>query len=265
MDDQPDALHRRVVQHPGLSLEPVADEGAAPEGLDRADAGGALFDERREITLIVLHPPRRLGVATLENTQHEHERNRHDDDEQHEHRVQPREQDEHHERGDAVDHEEDGAPADEPADRRDVARRPREELSRVPVVVETHVEPLEVGIEVVAELRLHTVGDHPEDVAADEAREGLEDAEHQRQPGEGGDPLPVAVAQRPVDHRFRDQGDRNGGEQADECDGCDNPERAPVRTHVGQDASKTSVSHSFPPNGWHLTLRRIPEAVPGFP
>ena len=55
VDDEPDALHRRVVQDPSLLVEPLIDEPAAAEGLDRADTGRALLDLRREIARVVLH------------------------------------------------------------------------------------------------------------------------------------------------------------------------------------------------------------------
>ncbi len=128
VDDEPDALHRRVVEDAGLPVEPLVDEAPTAERLDGPDAGGALLDLRREVAGVVLHLARRLGVAPLEDAEDEHERYGHHDDHQRQGRVEPGQQYQHDERRDPVDHEEDGAPADEAADGADVARGAGEEL-----------------------------------------------------------------------------------------------------------------------------------------
>ena len=246
VDDEPDALHRRVVQDPSLAVEPLVDEAAAAERLDRPDTGRALLDLRREIAGVVLHLARRLRIAPLEDAEDEHERHGHHHDHEGQERVEPREEHEHDEGGRPVDHEEDRAPADEAADGADVARGTREELPGVPVVVEAHVESLELRVQVVAELGLHTVGDDPEHVAAHERGERLDDAEEERETGQRGDSVAVTVGERAVDHRLRHQRDGDGRDQADEGDAGHDHERDAVRAQVRQDATKTSVTHGSP-------------------
>ena len=158
---------------------------------------------------------------------------------------------EHDQRRDPVDHEEDGAPADEAADGADVARGAREQLPGVPVVVEPHVESLELRVQVVAERGLHAVGDDPEHVATDERCERLDDAEEERETGQRGDSRLVTVGERAVDHRLRHQRNGDGRDQADERDPGHDDERAAVRAQVRQDATKTSVTHGSPRANGH--------------
>ena len=122
VDDEPDALHRRVVQDAGLPVEAGVDVGATAERLDGTDAGGAFLHLRGEVAGVVLHRARRLRIAPLEDPEDEHQRHGHHHDHERQERVEPRQQHEHDERGDPVDHEEDRAPADEATDGADVAR-----------------------------------------------------------------------------------------------------------------------------------------------
>ncbi len=80
--------------------------------------------------------------------------------------------------------------------------------------MEAHVESLELRVQVVAELGLHAVGDHPEHVPTDERRDRLDDPEEERETGQRGDSLPVTVGERAVDHRLRHQRNGDGRDQA---------------------------------------------------
>ena len=181
-------------------------------------------------------------------------------------RVEPGEQHQHDERGDPVDHEEDGAPADEAADGADVARRAREELPGVPVVVEPDVESLELRVEVVAERGLDAVRDDPEHVPADERRRAPRRSPNtSASAGERGDSLPVTVGERAVDDRLRDL--RNG-------DGRDRARRARRRrrrrarrgTAAGTAGRVEDCGTArIPPSDGRLTLRRVRGELPRFP
>ena len=172
-----DALHLRVVDLAGLGL--VAGEGdvAPAEGLQHPDALGALLDGGGEVAGLVLDAADDLHVAQLEAAaQHEHgDRGR--EGEQGEARVQGHQHAEDRQHLHEDEDEEDGPEADEAPHDAEVGHGPRQELARLPPVVEADVEALELGVEVVAEVRLQPGGQDREQEAAPEGEEHLDEGD----------------------------------------------------------------------------------------
>ena len=91
---------------------------------------------------------------------------------------------------------------------RDVGARAREQLARLPAVVEADLEPLQVLVEVVADARLD-VGRDVGEVEAPAVREPeIEDREHDGEREEWPEPGRVPVLDRPVDRGRDDERDR---------------------------------------------------------
>ena len=145
-----------------------------------------------------------------------------------------------------VDDEEHEAEADEPPDveMSDVARR--QQLTRLPAVVERHREPLEIRVEVVAHRRLHAergVGHH---AAAEERGGRLDGAEAEHEARERPDAGAVAVGDRAVDHRLGDEGDDRGRAQADEGGQHHRQQLPHVGADIGPGAPERDEAHTSP-------------------
>ena len=231
------------VQAPGGDVVELADVAAAPEGLDHPDADRALLGQRRQVALLVLDLARDDDVALLEAHRQPHDRHGGGG---HDQAQRPVHVQQHRGGGhelDDVDEQEEQAEAREPADRRQVGGRPREQLARAPAGVEGHRQALQVGVEVAPHRRLepeHGVGLHP---PAPEHQHRLEHAEQQRQAGQRQQRPQVAVGDRPVDDRPGHQRDADrqgdaaqGGHQHDRqrADvGAQVAAQAPQRVHAG--------------------------------
>ena len=103
-----------------------------------------------------------LVVLALEAPAEHQDRDRGRHGQQRERHVQEEEEHEDRDHLDHDDQQEDRAERGEPADHRDVGARPREQLPRLPAVVEADLEPLQVLVEVVAQPRLDVGGDDRE-------------------------------------------------------------------------------------------------------
>ena len=246
---EPDLLHARGVQPVGGSLVAGRDVLAAAEGLDDPDADGTLLGVRREVALLVLHPPGDHDVALLEAHREPHDRRRGGRDDQPERPVHVQQ---HHGRRRQlhdVDEQEQQAEAAEATDRREVGRRAREQLAGLPVAVEGHRQLLQPRVEVAAHRGLqaeHRGRLHP---SAHPDQEGLGHAEQQRQAGQRPQGGEVTLGDRPVDDRAGHQRDADGQRHA--AEGGDQHQRE--RPHVGPQVA------AQPPQRVHTRcLRRVP-------
>ena len=123
--------------------------------------------------------------------------------------------------------------ADEAAHHAEVGHGARQELTRLPAVVEAHVEPLELRVEVVAEVGLEAGGQHGEQDASAEGEEHLDqrDGGDEQRPPE--DRVAVAVGHRAVDDLLDDQGDGHHPGAGDDRAGDDVDDVRAVRGQVG--------------------------------
>ena len=150
---------------PGRGLPPPA------ERLQHPDAGGRLLDHRGQVALLVLDPAGQHPVALLEPEADRQHRREHHAGDQAQPPVEVDQQRHHRDERHDVGDQEDQAEAREPADRRQVGRGPRQELTRLPVVVEGRLQPLQVGVQVVPD-RLLDVRDRAGlDPAADHVQQ----------------------------------------------------------------------------------------------
>ena len=148
-------------------------------------------------------------------------------------------------------HEEDGAEADEAPHHAEVGHRTRQELARLPAVVEAHVEPLELGVEVVAEARLEAGGQHGEQDAPPEGEEHLDQRDGRDEEGPAEDRVAVAVGHRAVDDLLDDQRDGHhpgaGDDRADDDVGDVAAVRGQVRPRVRHSARERSPRAAMRP------------------
>ena len=195
-----------VVDLPALRVVAVERLATAAEGLQHADALGGFLDGGREVAGLVLDAADDLVVRALEAAAEDHDGHRRREGDERERHV------EHHQHREDRGHlerdqdEEDGAEADEAPDDREVARRARQQLTRVPPVVEADVEALEVRVEVVAQRGLQLGRDGGQQDAATEGEHDLEHREGRREQAPPNDAGAVAVTQRTVDDGRDDQG-----------------------------------------------------------
>lgn len=99
-----------------------------------------------------------------------------------------------------VEHQEQQAEGEEPADHRQVAGDPREQLPGLPPVVEAGRQPLQVGVDVGADRRLHAHRRRGLRPPADEDQQRLGQAEQQGQAAEPDQAGRVVPGDRAVDH-----------------------------------------------------------------
>ena len=200
----------------GLGVVPGRGLPSAAERLQHPDPGGRLLDQRGQVALLVLDPAGQHPVALLEpEADRQHRREHHAGDQ-----AQPpvevdQQRDDRDERHDVGD-QEDQAEAGEPADRRQVGGGPRQELARLPVVMEGRLQPLQVGVQVVPD-RLLDVRDRAGlDPAADHVQQPLGCAEADRRQGQRDQQALVAMSDRAVDHGLGQERDDNlGGDRAE--------------------------------------------------
>ena len=99
----------------------------------------------------------------------------------------------HVEERERVDEEEHEPEADEAADDRDVAVGARQQLARLPAVVEGEVEALDVRVEVVAHHRFHVGGGVGQHQPAEEGEPAVDGADGSEEQDDRLDAGPVAV------------------------------------------------------------------------
>ena len=156
-------------------------------------------------------------------------------------------------------HEEDRAEADEAPDDRQVGRGARQQLARLPAVVEADVEALQVRVEVVAQRGLELGRDGGEQEAPTEGEHDLEQREarrrarHQRH-----DAGAVAVVQRAVDDRLDDQRQRDLRARLEHRGRDDDREVPAVRPQIRQDPQQGAIAPTPLPQ--HLLI--LPEFGP---
>ena len=113
----------------GLGVVPGCGLPAPAQRLQHPDAGGRLLDQRGQVALLVLNLAGEHPVALLEpEADRQHGREHHAGD-QAEPPVEVDQQRDHRDERHHVGDQEDQAEAREPADRRQVGRRPREQLA----------------------------------------------------------------------------------------------------------------------------------------
>ena len=124
--------------------------------------------------------------------------------------------------------------------------RTREQLARLPAVVERHRKPLEVRVEVVAHRGLHAERGVGHDAPPGEGGDRFDGAQGQRQPRERPDPVAVVVGDGPVDHGLGDEGYERGRDEADERGGHHRQQLPHVGAYVGPGAPKRDEAHTSP-------------------
>ena len=136
---------------------PVLARGQIPasQGLEHPDAGRGLLHVGGQVVLLVLDPPGEHPVSPLESQAERRDRGEHQGGEQPEHQVQPDQQRQDDREGGQIGDQEDDAEAGEPPDRREVRGPPGQQLARLPGLVETWLQPLQVRVEPVAHRLLH--------------------------------------------------------------------------------------------------------------
>jgi hypothetical protein len=202
---QLDAVDLRVVEPTALGVVAVVRLAPAAERLEHADAARTLFDRGREVAGLVLDAANDLVVPALEAAAEDEHGHCGDEGEQRQPHVQGHQHGE--DRGDLHDDqdEEDRAEADEASDDREVGLGARQQLARLPLVVEPDVEALELRVEVVAQVGLEVDRDPAEQESATESEQDLQhrQAACDRRPAD--EPGAVTLAERTVDDRLHDE------------------------------------------------------------
>ena len=230
----------------------------ATERLDDADAARRFFDHRREVAGLVLDVADHDVVSDLETAAQQQHGNRGGNCEQPEPDIQVHEQREDREHLDDHDHEEDGAERGEASDQRDVRVRARQQLARLPVIVEADLEPLKMLVEVVAQAGLDAGRDFRQCESAAVCQRELEDREPEREHEEGHKTGLVAVVDRSVDRRRGDQRDRELGADRQHGGDRDEDDAAHMGPEVGADPPQCSLAHA---RSW--TRRKIEATTAG--
>jgi hypothetical protein len=189
---------------------------AAAERLEHPDAAGRLLDERGQVALLVLGAPGQHLVRALEPGAHHDHRREQAAGEQPEPPVQPDQQDHHGGERDDVDDEVDQAEPGEPADRRQVGGRARQQLARLPGVVEPRMQPLHVRVQIGPHGLLDACDRGALHPAPDHHAAGLGNAERERGQAQRDEQGAPVVADRPVDHRLDEQRDGELGRDRDQ-------------------------------------------------
>src|SRR5450759_296438 len=209
-----DPLEAHCSQQPGLVLEALLHQGHAPERLDDADAGGHLLDDRGEVTLLVLQAARDRLVLVMELVAEvsdgKHEQRHHDRHLPVELHHQYENDRERHDRLQEPDQPE----AHEAADRGDIGDRARQQLPRLPGVVEGNLQRLQVRVEVVAQVGLHAQRDGARVVAAQVDEKELRQGDDEQQARRLHELVQTAMRDRPVDDVLNDLRDRGGRGEA---------------------------------------------------
>lgn len=182
--EQPTLAGRGVVQLVRTDAEPAGHLRSPAECLDRAQALRRLLDQGGKVTLLVLKSSGRRQVCPGEPSRRQEQRYRTGCDQQSEPPVQRDQQRHHAQEGGGVDDQEEQPEGEEPPDHREVAGDPGEQLSGLPAVVEADVQPLQVGVEIVADGALHPHRRGRLHPAPDEDQRGLGEPEQQCQPAE---------------------------------------------------------------------------------
>ena len=202
-----------------------------------------LLDHGREVAGLVLDASHDGVVVAFEPAaEHEH-RDRGRDREQRERHVEEEQQREDRHDLDHDHEEEDRPERGEPPDHRDVGAGPREQLSRLPPVVEPDLEPLQVLVEVVAELRLDVGGDDREVDAPAVGERELDDRQADRECEQREEPGLVAVRDRAVDRRLHDERDRELATDRDDRGDGDERDLGAMRPQIWQNSPKRALSH----------------------
>jgi hypothetical protein len=187
-----------------------------------------------------------VDVLALESAGENHQWHRGEGGHQREHRVETdHEHEDDRERRDVHDEEHD-AEAEEPADDAAVRHRAREQLARLPLVVEGHGQPLQVGVEIVAEGCLEAEGHVAGDPPAGERADALEGTQRQRGQREPEDRAALAVRERPVDHRLDDQWYEGSGAQPQAGAERGDDHLTPVGAEVGPQPPEGVAAHVVP-------------------
>src|SRR5581483_3180229 len=222
-----DALEVRLPKQPRLRVEALLHQGHPAEGLDDADARRHLFDDRGEVALLVLHAPREDLVLVVELVAEVDDRQHADDDRE----------------GDDRLHEPDEPEAHEPAHRRNVGDCARQQLARLPVVVERHLQALEVRVEVVAQVGLHAQRRDAGEVPAHEDHRELEQPDHNQHRARLHELREVVMRDGPVDDVLDHLRDRSGHGETAQLSEAEDDHQAGVRAQVRQVPAQRYETH----------------------
>src|SRR6266851_361866 len=183
---------------------------------------------------LVLLVERVAEVRDRQHAQHRHDR---------ELPVELRHQHEHDgERDDGLQ-EPDQPEAHEAAHRPDVGDGARQQLTRLPVVVEGDLQALQVRVEVVAQVGLHPQRGAAREVAPQVDEDELQHADDDEQRDRRHDVAELVVADRPVDDVLDHLRDRGGGGEAAELGEAEDDDESPVRAQVRHVATKREETH----------------------
>ena len=224
-----DLVELQPPQPGGLGVVAVEHQPAAAERLDHPDALHRLLDVGGQLALLVLHQPGLDVVPLLPAQAEQRQRDGGDEHGQAQRPVGDHQQHEDDGADDQVDGQEHRGEAHEAPDGRDVGGRAGEQLPGGPPVVEGDRQPLQPGVEGVAEVALDLQAAAVHRPAAEEEQRGLGDPEDQREADQRHQPGAVAVGDRPVDDGRRHQRDGQLGEAGQQRAGEGEHHQAAVR------------------------------------
>ena len=211
-----DLLHRGRLEAQRALVEPREHVLGPAEGLDDAQAVGALLDRGGQVARLVLDLPGEPGEQALVAHHQQHDGHRGGEHHQPQRPEHAQQDGGDHPDLQDVDDDEQQPEAEEPAHGRQVAHHPGEELPGLPLPVEGHRQPLQVRVEVHPDRGLDAEGRARDDPAADEHQDGLDHAEGHGERPEGEQAPLVAIGDRAVDDRLghqRDDDRRAGAQQ----------------------------------------------------
>jgi hypothetical protein len=207
-------LDARLPDRARLFVEALLHERHPAERLDDAYAGRHLLDRGGQIAGHVLQAPRDDLVLVVKDVAEDRDRQHAHHHDQRELPVELRHQREDDDECDDGLHEPHEAEGDEPPHGADVGDRPREQLARLPVVVEGDLQALEVRVEIVPQVGLHAVGGHAAEMAPGHDEQELEQADQHEEARELREVCELVMRDRAVDDVLDDLRDRRGGGEA---------------------------------------------------
>ena len=168
-----------AAQFVGLMRELFEGRGAAPEGLEHANALNRLFDRGGEVAVLILREARESGELAAEAERKNRDGDGGRDEHEGENPARADEQDDAHDRRHRGGHAHDHAKSDPPPNEVRVAHRAREKLPGAPPVVEFDGHVLDFVVEIRAHVTFDSGRGHEGEHAAKEKKEGFEDAERE--------------------------------------------------------------------------------------
>ena len=224
--DRPGLAELGLAQRLGLTRELLQSVLPAAEGLQHADAVDALLHRGGEVARLILTLSREGAVALLEAVAGVPQRRGGDEEERPQQPVPPEQQHRADEDRQHVDDQQDEAEREPAAEHADVLHHAREQLPRLPAVVERHRQALKARVERLPQvvLDLRRGGEH--EPPAQPHHAGLRQAQPEDEHGTPRQLPGVARADGAGDQLLEDERDREGEHaRAERADGAEREAR----------------------------------------